>query len=73
LANLQIQELQEQLNELQQENTVLKNNLEVVVKEKKEIQEDTQKAIQNHQQEILQLQEQIQHRELPKSINRFIF
>ena len=73
LAKFQIQELQAQLNELQQENTVLKNNLEVVVKEKKEIQEDTQKAIQNHQQEILQLQQQIQQGELPKPTSRLVF
>ena len=73
LANFQIQELQEQLNELQQENAVLRNDLEIAVKEKVEVQEDNQKVIQNHQQEILQLQEQIQHRELPKSINRLNF
>jgi hypothetical protein len=73
LANLQVQELQEQLNELQQENAALRNNLELTAREKKEVQEDTQKVIQNHQQEILQLQQQIQHQELPKSINRLSF
>ena len=80
LANLQIQELQqanqllhEQLVELQRENTALKTDLEILVAEKAEIQTDSQKVIQNHQQEILYLQQQIQQSELPKSINRLVF
>jgi chromosome segregation ATPase len=53
--------------------TDLKANLEAIVKEKKEIQEDTQKVIQNHQQEILQLHQQVQQSELPKSTSRLVF
>ncbi|RIA94962.1 hypothetical protein C1645_803284 [Glomus cerebriforme] len=66
--------LQKQLTKLQQENISLKLDLEFVAKEKDEIKEDCQKVIQNHQEEILQLQQQIQQEELlPRTMTKLTF